>query len=234
MCSCLNLLRNGVFGHPGTGRIISFRARYYDLFSHIYDAFVRAHSRDPVESKRAFLAQQARVESVSTILDLCTGTGSSALRMAEENTSALVVGVDMSRGMLREARKKTPREANVRWVRADVCELPVATGSMDRVTCTYAMYELAGDKRERTLREARRVLKPGGLFVMIEHLPPERPVIRLLYLIRIYVLGTKGVRSFAGTEQEELARFFENVGTALAPGTKTKAVFGSKAEACEP
>jgi len=212
---------------------MSFRTRYYDLFSHIYDAFVRAHSRDPVESKRAFLAQQARVESVSTIVDLCTGTGSSALRMAEENTNALVVGVDISRGMLREARKKTPREAKVRWVRANVCELPMVTGSVDRVTCTYAMYELAGAKRERSLREARRVLKPGGLFVMIEHLPPERPFIRLLYLIRIYVLGTKDVRSFAGAEEEELARFFENVGTAFASGGKTKAVFGSKGGARE-
>jgi ubiquinone/menaquinone biosynthesis C-methylase UbiE len=90
------------------------------------------------------------------------------------------------------------------------------------------MYELSGHAREQTLREVVRVLRPGGMFIMMEHLPPTRRFIKLLYLIRIYLLGTRGVRSFAGSEEKELARFFEKVGSTVAPGGRTKATYGRK------
>jgi len=208
---------------------MSFRRRYYNLFSHGYDGFVRLHSRAAGRSMRAFLAQEARLDSAARIVDLCTGTGSSALCMAEENRRALVVGLDFSEGMLRRARRKTPPGASVSWVQADVRALPLASGSVDRATCAYAMYELSGPTRREALREVVRVLRPGGLFVMMEHLPPDRRWIKLLYLVRIQLLGTSGVRSFAGAEEKELAGFFAEVGSVKAPGGKTKVVFGKKA-----
>jgi hypothetical protein len=66
------------------------------------------------------------------------------------------------------------------------------------------------------------------MFIMMEHLPPVRRSVRLLYLIRIYLLGTRGVRSFAGSEGKELARSFENIETVMPPGGRTKAVYGFK------
>ncbi len=204
-----------------------FRRWYYNRFSRFYDAFIRLHSGDSAEAMRSFLARTARVGPDVTVVDLCTGTGASAVRMAVEG-GGRVVGVDFSEGMLREARRKTPPGTRLWWVQADARRLPLATESVDRVTCSYAMYELPGAAREEVLREVLRILRPGGMFVMMEHLPPERPFIRLLYVIRIYVLGTRGVRSFAGSEERELARFFERVGTEIAPGGRTKAVFGFK------
>ncbi len=176
---------------------------------------------------RSFLAETARLTPPCTVVDLCTGTGSSALQMARE-AGVRVVGIDFSEGMLRRARTKSSRGEACFWVQADATSLPIASCSVDRVTCTYAMYELSGDAREKLLREAARVLKPGGMFIMMEHLPPSRRIIRLLYLIRIYVLGTRGVRSFAGAEEKQLARIFNGVETSTAPGGKTKAVFGFK------
>ena len=198
------------------------------MFSYAYDTFVRLHSRDPGESIRTFLAEEAKVDSASTVVDLCTGTGSSALRMAKENKKARIIGVDFSEGMLSQARKKSHKKANVLWIQADVSELPISSHSVDRVTCTYAMYELSGNTREKTLKEVFRILKPGGMFVMVEHLPPNRPLVKLLYLIRIYILGTRGVRSFAGAEERELARFFTEVGSTIEDGGKTKAIYGVK------
>jgi len=196
------------------------------LFSYAYDAFVRLHSRDPGESMRAFLAQEARLDSASTVVDLCTGTGSSALRMAEENKEARIIGIDFSKGMLRQARRKSSQDANVLWIQADVSQLPVSSGSVDRVTCTYAMYELPGPTREETMKEVVRILRPRGMFVMMEHLPPDRPFIKLLYLIRIHALGTKSARSFAGAEEKELAKIFAEVGSAVEDGGRTKATYG--------
>jgi demethylmenaquinone methyltransferase/2-methoxy-6-polyprenyl-1,4-benzoquinol methylase len=209
---------------------MSFRRWYYNRFSSFYDWFVRVHSRDHGESLRAFLAETASLHADFTVVDLCTGTGSSALRMARDS-GARVIGVDFAEGMLHQARRKSleGRRCSPVWVKADVRALPIASGSVDRVTCAYAMYELSGGAREQTLKEVVRVLRPGGMFLMMEHLPPTRPLIKLLYLIRIYLLGTRGVRSFAGSEERELARHLENVGRRVAPGGRTKATYGYKA-----
>jgi hypothetical protein len=90
------------------------------------------------------------------------------------------------------------------------------------------MYELTGMARRSVLEEVVRVLKPEGKFVMMEHLPPQTAFLRMLYFIRIYVLGSKGVRSFVGSEETELGRFLVRVGTVMSRGGKTKAVFGYK------
>jgi hypothetical protein len=90
------------------------------------------------------------------------------------------------------------------------------------------MYELSGIARREVLQEVTRILKPAGMFVMMEHLPPRRPLVKLLYLIRIYLLGSRGVRSFAGSEEKELGRFLIRVGTVTSHGGKTKAVIGYK------
>jgi demethylmenaquinone methyltransferase/2-methoxy-6-polyprenyl-1,4-benzoquinol methylase len=209
---------------------MNFRRWYYNRFSSFYDWFIRVHSRDLGESMRTFLAETARLDSASTVLDICTGTGSSALRMAR-TAGARVIGVDSSEGMLRQARRKGLQEHGKApfWLQADVRALPIASRSVDRVTCAYALYELSGIAREQTLREVVRVLRPGGMFVMMEHLPPARRFIKLLYYVRIYLLGNRGVRSFAGSEEGELARFFGNVGSTVAPGGRTKATYGVKA-----
>jgi ubiquinone/menaquinone biosynthesis C-methylase UbiE len=202
------------------------RRCYYNLFSSFYDRFVRLHSGDRQESMRDFLAEVAHLQQGETVVDLCTGTGSSALRLAQPGIR--VIGVDFSEGMLRQASRKSIGRSWIHWVQADVRALPILSCSVDRVTCSYAMYELSGTARREVLREVNHALKPAGMFIMMEHLPPRQPVVKLLYLMRIYLLGSRGVRSFAGLEEKELRRFFIQVGTATSPGGKTKAVFGYK------
>ena len=202
------------------------KQRYYDLFSAFYDRFVRFHSGDRQETMRDFLVEVADVRPEQTVVDLCTGTGATALRLARAGTR--VIGIDFSAGMLREAKRKAAGYAGIRWVQADVRALPVSSSSVDRVTCSYAMYELSGAVRRDALREVLRILRPGGKFVMMEHLPPKRALVKLLYLIRIYVLGSRDVRSFAGSEERELRGYFDRVGTVVSVGEKTKAVFGFK------
>jgi demethylmenaquinone methyltransferase/2-methoxy-6-polyprenyl-1,4-benzoquinol methylase len=175
---------------------------------------------------RDFLTKVADVHGSQTVVDLCTGTGSNALRLAR--TGARVIGVDFSAGMLHEARRKSVGGSDIQWVQADARALPIPSCSVDRATCAYAMYELSGPMRRQVLNEVVRILKPEGMFVMMEHLPPKRVLIKLLYFIRIYLLGSRGVRSFVGSEEAELGRVLVRVGTVMSEGGKTKAVFGSK------
>jgi ubiquinone/menaquinone biosynthesis C-methylase UbiE len=208
------------------------RRCYYNLFSSFYDGFVHLHSGDRQESMRDFLAKVAHIQQGQTVVDLCTGTGSSALRLARAGLR--VIGIDFSEGMLRQASRKSAGCSWIQWVQADACALPILPCCVDRVTCSYAMYELSGIARREVLREVDRILKPAGMFIMMEHLPPRRSVVKLLYLIRIYLLGSRGVRSFAGSEEKELRRFFIQVGTVTSHGGKTKAIFGYKPSGDKP
>jgi len=202
------------------------KRRYYDLFSSFYDRFVCLHSGDRQETMRDFLSEVVDVQRDQTVVDLCTGTGASALRLARAGTR--VIGIDFSEGMLREAKRKSVGCVGIQWVQADERALPISSCSVDRATCAYAMYELSGTVRRDVLQEVLRILKPEGKFVMMEHLPPKRALVKLLYLIRIYVLGSRGVRSFVGAEEEELRRVLVRVGTVMSEGGRTKAVFGFK------
>jgi ubiquinone/menaquinone biosynthesis C-methylase UbiE len=175
---------------------------------------------------RDFLAKAADIRKGFIVVDLCTGTGSSALRMALDGVR--IIGIDLSEGMLLQARRKSGAGSRICWVQAYAEVLPILSSSVDRVTCSYAMYELSGAARRDVLQEVVRVLKPGGMFIMMEHLPPNRTFVKLLYLVRIYLLGTKGARSFAGSEEKELSRFFANVREVMGPGGKTKAILGFK------
>ena len=121
---------------------------YYDAFSSFYDRFVRLHSGDRQETMRDFLAEVACLQRGQTVVDLCTGTGASALRLARAGVR--VIGVDFSEGMLRQARRKSVGCSAIHWVQADARALPLASCMVDCVTCSYAMYELSGKVAERS------------------------------------------------------------------------------------
>jgi len=71
--------------------------------------------------------------SPARILDVGTGTGAGAIRLAQRFPEATVVGVDLSEAMLEQARRNTPADLNVTYQRADASALPFADGSFDLV-----------------------------------------------------------------------------------------------------
>lgn len=103
-------------------------------------------------------------------LDLCTGTGAGARSLAERG--AVVHGVDSSAGMLRVAQEHSP---DIEWHKADALALPPEwQASFDLVTCFGAFGHFELTDMRRLLREARRVLAPGGRFVFVTSSPPPR------------------------------------------------------------
>ncbi|MEJ2080019.1 MAG: methyltransferase domain-containing protein [Acidobacteriota bacterium] len=168
------------------------RSRYYDLFSHWYDGFVALHSRDRQGGLRRQLALMAGLQPGDTVLDLCTGTGA---QLAELHSRVApdghVLGVDFSRGMLRKALAKCESLGGIDLIRADVAYLPFKKKAVDGVTCSHAFYELSGQATGQCLREVVRVLKPGRSFLMMEHDIPTSRFIRLLFYIRICMMGRR-------------------------------------------
>ncbi|OAG27578.1 class I SAM-dependent methyltransferase [Thermodesulfatator autotrophicus] len=208
-----------------------WRRKYYDIFSHFYDKIISLHSGDKRAFLRELLIKKTGLKPGGSLLDLCTGTGAVAITASRvAGKDGLVVGVDFSKGMLRKACEKAQKlkTKNLYFVLSDVARLPFADESFDAVTCSHAMYELDPATRNAALKEAWRVLKPGGCFTMMEHCEPKHPFIRLLYYIRLASMGSPENRKFARDETPFLARIFRNVSKEITPTGGSKIILGTK------
>jgi ubiquinone/menaquinone biosynthesis C-methylase UbiE len=168
------------------------RICYYNLFSHFYDSFVALHSGDPGGKLRDHLSSKVGLKRGDTVLDICTGTGAMLPSLRQRvDKEGMVVGLDFSRGMLREARSKLASYPNVCLIEADVSRLPFKSDVFSGVTCSHAFYELKGDAPVRCLREINRVLKKNEHFLMMEHEIPKNRLIRMLFYVRIFFMGQR-------------------------------------------
>jgi ubiquinone/menaquinone biosynthesis C-methylase UbiE len=100
---------------------------------------------------------QLRAHSSARVADIACGTGILADRIERELHPAEVYGVDMSEGMLNQARA---RSTGVQWLRGPAEQLPFDDGTLDAVVTTSAFHFF---DQPSALRDFHRVLAPGGL-----------------------------------------------------------------------
>ena len=109
----------------------------------------------------------AELKEGETVLDLGSGGGIDVLLSAKRvGPTGLAYGLDMTDEMLDLARRNQAAAGvtNVQWLRGNIEEIPLARESVD-VVISNCVINLSGDK-PRVLREAARVLKPGGRFAV--------------------------------------------------------------------
>jgi SAM-dependent methyltransferase len=105
------------------------------------------------------LVDDARIASGDRVLDLATGTGKVAASAARLAGPGGVVGLDLSAGMLQQARRNV-EDLGVRLVQGDVETLPFRRGRFDVVLMGFGISFLPAPIA--TFREIRRVLRPHG------------------------------------------------------------------------
>ena len=120
----------------------------------------------------------------SAIIDLATGTGEVAFRLAAMYPRARILGVDLSDGMLRIAERKlreshSDLDGRVSFTHGDCLSLEVPDDSFDLLTIAYGVRNF--ENLEKGFREFHRVLKPGGSFMILELSRPENRLTRLGY-----------------------------------------------------
>ena len=118
------------------------------------------------------------------ILDLCCGTGDVLLALERRRINLHgcrpVLASDFCHPMLVEARRKIQRRGFRSPVfEADALSIPLADASLDLITVAFGFRNLAN--YQRGLEEMLRVLKPGGVAVILEFSQPTNPVFRTLY-----------------------------------------------------
>ena len=130
-----------------------------------FDAWASADRDKGMEERHWHTAKHALarmpVEEGDTVLDLGTGSGYALRALREAAGAGPCYGLDGSPKMLRSARGYTD-DGMVQFLRGDFDALPFADDSMNHVFSMEAFY-YATDPRQ-TLREIRRVLRPGGTF----------------------------------------------------------------------
>lgn len=134
----------------------------YDWIASRYDAIKQFEPRD--ESwfvARPLLHRLANIER-PLILDVATGTGRLPLALLRDHFGGQIVGLDLSKGMLRQAGAKLrPFGDRVILIRQDASELPFEDGAFDAVACLESLEFLP--RPRDSLAEMVRVLAPGGV-----------------------------------------------------------------------
>ena len=104
------------------------------------------------------------------VLEVATGSGEMFRRLVKANPDGQTFGLDLSPNMaahtLRVARKACP-QAEAHCGAVDVRNLPFRSASFDAVMCCYLLELLSQEDIQLTLREIRRVLRPGGKFSLV-------------------------------------------------------------------
>jgi demethylmenaquinone methyltransferase/2-methoxy-6-polyprenyl-1,4-benzoquinol methylase len=152
----------------------------FDAIAPRYDRFTRVFSFGMDRGwKDELLAEATRsAPADATVLDLACGTGDLALDIARLLPSARVTGVDASAAMidLAEARRVTEQAGSVAFTVGDMSALQLPDASVDLITSGYGFRNVP-DYRV-ALREAARVLKPGGRLVTLDFYRPGNALYR--------------------------------------------------------
>ncbi len=114
------------------------------------------------EGEHRLILDAAALGASATVLDLACGSGIHTRPFVRSLSGGCVVGLDLSRPMLRNAQRLAAREGldSLRLVRGDALALPFPDARFDLVNCCGALH-LFPDAA-RALAEMRRVLRPGG------------------------------------------------------------------------
>lgn len=142
---------------PGMGR---------DWLLPLYDPFTRLIG---VEAAHRKLADQAELASADRVLEIGCGTGNLALLVKRMHPQLEVAGLDPDPNALARARRKATRAGlALELDRGFADELPYPDASFDRVLSSLMFHHLEGDLRVASLREALRVLRPGGSLHLVD------------------------------------------------------------------
>ena len=120
----------------------------------------------------------------SDVLDIATGTGDVAFRLAQIFPKAKITGMDLSAGMLKIAGEKLSslpdeEKKRINFEQGDSLDIKYKNCSFDLVTVAYGVRNF--EHLRAGLSEMYRVLRPGGAICIIELSVPANPVVRSGY-----------------------------------------------------
>ncbi len=116
------------------------------------------------EPYAADLMERLKLSENGSVLELACGTGIVTRHLRDRLPASIrLVATDLSAPMMQNAAAKFSTNDAIEWKQADACNLPFTDQQFDAVVCQFGIM-FVPDKA-LCAREARRVLKPGGVFL---------------------------------------------------------------------
>jgi ubiquinone/menaquinone biosynthesis C-methylase UbiE len=148
-----------------------FVAKTYDWVARRYDGIKQFRPRDESWFVAAPLQRALAGVERPLVLDVATGTGRMPLALLRDRFEGQIVGLDLSLGMLHQARAKLQTFDRVSLVWQDASLLPFAADAFDAVTCLESLEFLP--RPQAGLAEMVRVLAPGGVLFLTNRVGSE-------------------------------------------------------------
>lgn len=146
----------------------------FDTISKEYDGLNRVISFGIDIHWRKKVVSLVKETKPHTVLDIATGTGDLAIALTETNASK-IIGLDISQGMMDIGKKKVKEkklDKTIEFVLGDSENLPFDDSSIDAITVAFGIRNF--ENLEKGLSEIKRVLKPKGIFVILETSVPTK------------------------------------------------------------
>jgi demethylmenaquinone methyltransferase/2-methoxy-6-polyprenyl-1,4-benzoquinol methylase len=154
----------------------------FDAIAPAYDFMNRAMTMGIDIWWRRLAVKRLRALKPSQILDVATGTGDFAIQLNSSLHPQHITGIDLSQGMLDEARRKVKEkglERDITFEQGDCMALPMADESFDAVTVAFGVRNF--EHLQQGYQEMARVLRPGGMLCVLELSTPNNWLIRWFY-----------------------------------------------------
>ena len=155
--------------------------RMYDIWVWIA---VLGNTKKLRESIVEFVPQNPNV-----LIDLATGTGENALHLKQKFPFSKVLASDLSYGMLKVAQKKAAKKGlKIEFSVQDATKTSYPSEVADFVAISFALHDLPGEKRGEVIKEAHRLLKQGGVFVIYDYHLPKNLFVRIPLIIQFLLV----------------------------------------------
>ncbi|WP_336093865.1 bifunctional demethylmenaquinone methyltransferase/2-methoxy-6-polyprenyl-1,4-benzoquinol methylase UbiE [Leeuwenhoekiella sp. CH_XMU1409-2] len=148
--------------------------RMFDTISKEYDGLNRVISFGIDVKWRKKVVNKVAATQPKRILDVATGTGDLAINLAKTEAEE-IIGLDISAGMLNVGKEKVAAknlDDRIKMVQGDSENLPFEDDYFDAITVAFGIRNF--ETLEKGLAEILRVLKPGGIFVILETSVPTK------------------------------------------------------------
>jgi phosphatidylethanolamine/phosphatidyl-N-methylethanolamine N-methyltransferase len=165
------------FGPDVATRALSVTAVENDFVERVYDKIAKVYDLTfgpTLHPGRLIALERMGIKPGDKILEVGVGTGINASLYP---THCHVTGIDFSALMLEKARERVAKKGvkNVRLKEMDAANLTFADSSFDIVYAPYVISVVSDPVR--VVNEMRRVCRPGGKIVILNHFRSQTPVV---------------------------------------------------------
>ncbi|MGB6268666.1 MAG: bifunctional demethylmenaquinone methyltransferase/2-methoxy-6-polyprenyl-1,4-benzoquinol methylase UbiE [Olleya sp.] len=148
--------------------------KMFDTISGEYDGLNRVISFGIDIKWRKKVVELVKATNPKNVLDIATGTGDLAINLAETSAEK-IVGLDISSGMLEVGKVKIKAknlDQKIDMIIGDSENMPFDDNTFDAITVAFGVRNF--ETLENGLKDILRVLKPGGIFVILETSVPTK------------------------------------------------------------